>query len=79
MAGKLDDVLDYLDRLFHPERGTIVATLADLEAAVARIDADIQALIAAITPVDFQAQVDALNAAATSAEAAVPPPPTPAA
>ena len=51
-----------------------MATLADLQAAVARIGTDVEALIAAETPTDLQAEFDALNATAATAEAALPAP-----
>lgn len=49
-----------------------MATLDELQAAVDRIGKDVTELIAAQVPVDFQPQIDALNASAASAEAALP-------
>jgi ABC-type transporter Mla subunit MlaD len=66
-----------MEHLSHHEREELMATLDELTAAVTRLADDVGRLVAAVqTPaVDFQPQVDALNAAADQAEAALPPPP----
>ncbi len=54
----------------------LMATTADLDAAIAKLDTDVKALIAAVgTPVDLQPQVDAVNAIDAEVLAATPPTP----
>ena len=49
-----------------------MSTLADLDTAIATLNTDVQALIAATKPVDTSAQIAAVQAIDTAVKAATP-------
>lgn len=66
-------ILGVLDKINRKWR-SVMATIADLDAAVAKLDADVQTLIASPPQVDVQPQVDAVNAIDAKVLLATPPP-----
>lgn len=66
-------ILGVLDKINRKWR-SVMATIADLDAAVAKLDADVRTLIASPPQVDVQPQVDAVNAIDAKVLLATPPP-----